>query len=139
MRLLIFVVLCSVGNLRFNLPVAVDPYNGTQTVTSYGPGCPQQAVDLPQPDSLGLAADAIDYIVNSVYNVISPSAEDCKQDCSSPHCMTPVDSTRKLGLTLNVIVPAGTQPTANLPVAVVSICAVLHLSMARGTHQWLRF
>ncbi|KAI0787378.1 carotenoid ester lipase precursor [Fomes fomentarius] len=89
-----------VGNLRFNLPVAVDPYNGTQTVTSYGPGCPQQAFDFPQLDSLGLGAAVIDYIVNSVYNVISPSAEDC--------------------LTLNVIVPAGTKPSAKLPVAVVN-------------------
>ncbi|KAI0787376.1 carotenoid ester lipase precursor [Fomes fomentarius] len=87
-----------VGNLRFNLPVAVDPYNGTQTVTSYGPGCPQQAFDFPQLDSLSLAGDAVEFIVNSVYYVISPSAEDC--------------------LTLNVIVPAGTKPTAKLPVAV---------------------
>ncbi|KAI0767304.1 carotenoid ester lipase precursor [Fomes fomentarius] len=87
-----------VGDLRFNLPVAVDSYNGTRTVTSYAPACPQQAFDFPQLDSLGLAGDAVEYILNSFYNVLSPSAEDC--------------------LTLNVIVPAGTKPTAKLPVAV---------------------
>lgn len=64
------------GNLRFNLPVAVDPYNGTHEVTAYGPACPQQAITLPDP--AGLPDDAVNFIVNSIYQLISPSAEDCE-------------------------------------------------------------
>ncbi|RPD56081.1 carotenoid ester lipase precursor [Lentinus tigrinus ALCF2SS1-7] len=85
-----------VGDLRFNLPVAVDPYNGTHTATSFGPACPQQAFDFPELS--GLAEDAVDFIVNSIYQVITPSAEDC--------------------LSVNVVIPAGTKPGAKLPVAV---------------------
>ncbi len=95
LRMLIFIVHCSVGDLRFNLPVAVDSYNGTRTVTSYGPGCPQQAFEFTQLDSLGLAGDAVEYILNSLYNVVSPSAEDCKRECSSPDSILPVNSPRK--------------------------------------------
>ncbi|KAI0718159.1 carotenoid ester lipase precursor [Cerioporus squamosus] len=87
-----------VGDLRFNLPVAVDPYNGTHTATSYGPACPQQAFDFPELS--GLAEDTVDFIVNSIFQIIEPSAEDC--------------------LSVNVVVPAGTKPDAKLPVAVVS-------------------
>lgn len=95
LRMLIFTVHSSVGDLRFNLPVAVDSYNGTRTVTSYGPGCPQQAFDFPQLDSLGLAGDAVEYILNSLYNVVSPSAEDCKRECSSSDSILPANSPRK--------------------------------------------
>ncbi|CDO72193.1 hypothetical protein BN946_scf184970.g45 [Trametes cinnabarina] len=83
-----------VGDLRFNLPVAVDPYNGTHTVTSFGPSCPQQAVNFNFPSQL--EADAVNYIINSIYQIVFPAQEDC--------------------LNLNVIVPAGTKPNANLPV-----------------------
>ena len=68
-------VLRRIGNLRFNLPVAVDAYNGTQTVTSFGPACPQQAFDFPEFPTV--VEDAIDTIVNGVYSIITPSAEDC--------------------------------------------------------------
>ena len=64
------------GDLRFNLPVAVDAYTGTQTVTSFGPACPQQAFDFPTIP--GLAGDVVDWFVNTIYNVITPSAEDCE-------------------------------------------------------------
>ncbi|KAJ8496267.1 hypothetical protein ONZ51_g1208 [Trametes cubensis] len=85
-----------VGDLRFSLPVAVDPYTGTHTVTAFGPSCPQQAIDL---DFLSqLASEAVDFITNSIYGAVFPSSEDC--------------------LTINVVVPAGTQPNAKLPVAV---------------------
>ncbi|KAI1788851.1 carotenoid ester lipase precursor [Ganoderma leucocontextum] len=84
------------GNLRFNLPVAVDPYNSTHTVTAFGPACPQQAVKLPL--VTGLVQDDIDMIVNGIYQVITPSSEDC--------------------LSINVVAPAGTKPGAKLPVAV---------------------
>ncbi|PIL35136.1 hypothetical protein GSI_02925 [Ganoderma sinense ZZ0214-1] len=84
------------GNLRFNLPAAVDPYNGTHAVTSFGPACPQQAVTLPVVS--GLVQEVVDLILNGVYQVITPSSEDC--------------------LSINVVVPAGTKPGAKLPVAV---------------------
>ncbi|KAI0754517.1 carotenoid ester lipase precursor [Daedaleopsis nitida] len=85
-----------VGDLRFNLPQPVDPYTGTQTVTAYGPACPQQAFDFPELS--GLAEDTVDFIVNGIYNIVTPAGEDC--------------------LSVNVIVPAGTKPNAKLPVAV---------------------
>lgn len=57
------------------MPEPVDPYTGTHTVTAYGPACPQQAVDLPLIN--GLAADAVDFLVNTIYGVIFPDDEDC--------------------------------------------------------------
>ncbi|KAI0365312.1 carotenoid ester lipase precursor [Pilatotrama ljubarskyi] len=83
-----------VGDLRFNLPVAVDPYTGTHTVTSFGPSCPQQAVNFDLPSAL--AEDAVNYIVNSIFQAVFPSDEDC--------------------LSINVMVPAGTKANAKLPV-----------------------
>ncbi|KAH9891908.1 carotenoid ester lipase precursor [Cubamyces lactineus] len=83
-----------VGDLRFNLPVAVDPYTGTHTVTAFGQSCPQQAINLDLPSEV--VSDAVNFILNSVYGVVVPSSEDC--------------------LTINVVVPAGTQPNAKLPV-----------------------
>ncbi|KAH9932737.1 carotenoid ester lipase precursor [Epithele typhae] len=85
-----------VGNLRFNLPAAVDPYNGTQTATAFGPACPQQALSLPVLS--GVLSDAADTVVNGFLSLIEPSAEDC--------------------LSLNVMVPDGTKAGDNLPVAV---------------------
>ncbi|KAI0823990.1 carotenoid ester lipase precursor [Trametes gibbosa] len=82
------------GDLRFNLPVAVDPYTGTHTVTAFGPSCPQQAVNLDLP--VDLAEDAVNFIINSVYGLVFPSQEDC--------------------LFINVMVPAGTKAGAKLPV-----------------------
>ena len=72
----------SVGDLRFNLPQAVDAYNGSYTATSYGPACPQQAFDFPE--FSGLPQAAIDLVVNTVYNVITPAAEDCTSRRSRP-------------------------------------------------------
>ncbi|OCH92823.1 carotenoid ester lipase precursor [Obba rivulosa] len=94
------------GDLRFRLPQPNDPYNGTHTATAFGPSCPQQALTLPLPS--GLASDAIDFIVNSVFQVVTPSNEDC--------------------LTLNVFTPAGTRPGANLPVVAVT-CTLGTLSL----------
>ncbi|EIW52423.1 carotenoid ester lipase precursor [Trametes versicolor FP-101664 SS1] len=84
-----------VGDLRFNLPVAVDPYTGTHTATAFGPSCPQQAINFDLPSQL--AEDAVNFIVNSIFQLVFPSDEDC--------------------LSINVMVPAGTQPGAKLPVA----------------------
>ncbi|KAI0763529.1 carotenoid ester lipase precursor [Trametes elegans] len=83
-----------VGDLRFNLPVAVDPYTGTHTVTTFGPSCPQQAINFDLPSEL--AEDAINFIVNSIFQLVFPSQEDC--------------------LSINVMVPAGTKANAKLPV-----------------------
>ncbi|EMD39501.1 hypothetical protein CERSUDRAFT_111813 [Gelatoporia subvermispora B] len=82
------------GPLRFQLPQPNSPYNGTHEATAFGSACPQQALTLPLPS--GLASDAINFIVNSVFQIVTPSSEDC--------------------LTLNVFSPAGTKPGANLPV-----------------------
>ena len=71
-----------VGNLRFNLPQAVDAYNGTYTVQDFGPACPQQAFDFPE--FSGLAEDVIDLVVNTAYNAITPSDEDCAYSCAPP-------------------------------------------------------
>ncbi|KAI0322091.1 carotenoid ester lipase precursor [Amylostereum chailletii] len=83
-----------VGDLRFNLPKATDPYVGTHTVTSFGPACPQQALTLPLP--AGLAQDAVDFVVNTIYGAVFPDDEDC--------------------LTLNVVTPSNATPGSKLPV-----------------------
>lgn len=66
----------SVGDLRFNLPEAVDAYSGTTDATSYGPSCPQQATKLPILD--GLPAETVEYILDLTSNVTHPSDEDCE-------------------------------------------------------------
>ncbi|ETW78802.1 Esterase/lipase/thioesterase [Heterobasidion irregulare TC 32-1] len=84
------------GDLRFRLPKTIDPYTGTQTVSAFGPACPQQEITLPINNAL--AQDAIDFIVNELYSVVSPSSEDC--------------------LTLNVVKPASATASSKLPVVV---------------------
>ncbi|KAF9028912.1 carotenoid ester lipase precursor [Hymenopellis radicata] len=83
------------GELRFQLPKAVDAYAGAISATSFGPSCPQQAVKLPI--LTGVPAEVVDYVVNSIFGVVLPSAEDC--------------------LTINVIKPATANATSKLPVA----------------------
>ncbi|KAJ7609760.1 Alpha/Beta hydrolase protein [Mycena polygramma] len=85
-----------VGDLRFRLPVPVAPYNGSHTVNAFGPACPQQAVKLPVLS--GLPEEVIDYVANSAFGVLFPSAEDC--------------------LTVNVIKPTSATATSKLPVVV---------------------
>ncbi|KAK6992566.1 carboxylic ester hydrolase [Favolaschia claudopus] len=74
-----------VGDLRFRLPVANSPYTGTHT-----------AVKLPVLS--GFPQEVIDFVVNSAFGVIFPSAEDC--------------------LTVNVIKPSSATSTSKLPVVV---------------------
>ncbi|KAJ7713004.1 Alpha/Beta hydrolase protein [Mycena metata] len=83
-----------IGDLRFRLPVANSAYNGTHSATAFGPACPQQAVELPI--LTGLPAEVVDDVVNSIYGIVFPSAEDC--------------------LTINVIKPATATATSKLPV-----------------------
>ncbi|KIY61021.1 alpha/beta-hydrolase [Cylindrobasidium torrendii FP15055 ss-10] len=86
-----------IGNLRFNLPEAVDAYTGTIEAIEFGPACPQQEIKLPILD--GLPQEAVDYILNSIYNVVFPSDEDC--------------------LSINVVRPSNVSETSNLPVVVI--------------------
>ncbi|EIN12169.1 carotenoid ester lipase precursor [Punctularia strigosozonata HHB-11173 SS5] len=83
-----------VGDLRFNLPVANSPYNGTHSAIALGAACPQQAVSLPI--GTGLVADAVAFIVNSIFQIVTGSEEDC--------------------LTINVVVPSTATSTSKLPV-----------------------
>ncbi|KAF5315221.1 hypothetical protein D9619_007255 [Psilocybe cf. subviscida] len=85
-----------VGDLRFRLPVANSPYNGSFSASSFGLSCPQQAIDLPIVS--GLAAQAADFLANSIFNAIFPDSEDC--------------------LTLNVVRPATATASSKLPVVV---------------------
>lgn len=89
------------GDLRFRLPVAIPPYNTSQTVASYGPSCPQQEVTLPVPFLDGtLPVEIIDGVVNLLSQADLPSSEDC--------------------LTINVIAPADATAESKLPVVAVS-------------------
>ncbi|KAF8838648.1 alpha/beta-hydrolase [Paxillus ammoniavirescens] len=83
------------GNLRFQLPQALPPYNSSFSATAYGPACPQQAIGSPLVS--GLPAETLDYLANTIFNIVTlPSAEDC--------------------LTLNVVAPAEATPDSKLPV-----------------------
>ncbi|KAF8073585.1 carotenoid ester lipase precursor [Lyophyllum atratum] len=85
-----------IGDLRFRLPQPIPAYAASFAATSYGLSCPQQSVTLPIVS--GLVADAVDFIVNSIYGVAFPDSEDC--------------------LTLNVVKPATATPSSKLPVVV---------------------
>lgn len=75
-RITYFFILFRVGNLRYRLPVPIQPYSAsTYTVTSFGPACFQQDVTLPLLS--GLPADVINAIVNSIYGAVFADAEDC--------------------------------------------------------------
>lgn len=64
------------GSRRFRLPEPIPPYATSFSATAYGPSCPQQAIELPLVD--GLAGEAVNYIVNSIFGQIFPDDEDCK-------------------------------------------------------------
>lgn len=64
------------GDLRFRLPETILAYNGSYDASDFGPSCPQQAVRLPI--LTGLPAEAVDYVVNSIYDVVLPDDEDCE-------------------------------------------------------------
>ncbi|GLB38555.1 putative type-B carboxylesterase lipase family protein [Lyophyllum shimeji] len=85
-----------VGDLRFRLPQPIPAYATNFNATSFGLSCPQQSVSLPIVS--GLAADAVNFIVNSIYGAIFPDSEDC--------------------LTINVVKRASATPSSGLPVVV---------------------
>ncbi|KAF9234880.1 Alpha/Beta hydrolase protein [Melanogaster broomeanus] len=84
------------GNLRFQLPNALPPYNTSFSATAYGPACSQQTPNISIVSVLG--DDALHYLAEMMFNVTIPPAEDC--------------------LTLNVVAPADATPESKLPVVV---------------------
>ncbi|KAK7437475.1 hypothetical protein VKT23_018546 [Stygiomarasmius scandens] len=82
------------GNNRFRLPVPIPEYTTSFDALQMGPACPQQAINLPLPESL--PANVTDFLINTAFGAIFPDDEDC--------------------LTINVVRPAGTASDANLPV-----------------------
>lgn len=64
-----------VGDLRFQLPQALPPYEGASSAAAFGPACPQQSINVPIPQ--GLAEDVVSLLVNTLYAVLEPSSEDC--------------------------------------------------------------
>lgn len=105
-----------VEDLRFNLPVAVDPYNGTYDATSYGPACPQQSVHLLEWP--GVPVETQNLLSSSIFQAVLPSSEDCE----SYEFHTVISALLRTfeGLSVNVVVPSGTDTNAELPVVVVS-------------------
>ncbi|KAG5638889.1 hypothetical protein H0H81_008948 [Sphagnurus paluster] len=64
-----------VGDLRFRLPQPIPAYTTNFAASSFGLSCPQQAISLPIVS--GLAAEAANLIVNSIFGTILPDSEDC--------------------------------------------------------------
>lgn len=73
-----------VGDLRFRLPQPVAPYTANFNAKEFGLSCPQQAVSLPLGG--GLAQEAIDYFVDTIFGAVFPESEDCELDFSIPSC-----------------------------------------------------
>ncbi|KIJ19261.1 hypothetical protein PAXINDRAFT_167028 [Paxillus involutus ATCC 200175] len=84
------------GNLRFQLPQSLPPYNTSFSATEYGPSCTQQAAQFTAP--AGLPAETLDYLAGLSALAPLSTAEDC--------------------LTLNVVAPADATPDSKLPVVV---------------------
>ncbi|KAK7025565.1 hypothetical protein VNI00_015918 [Paramarasmius palmivorus] len=82
------------GNRRFRLPEPIPAYETSFSALSMGPACPQQAIELPILQ--GLPADAVNFIVNTIFNAAFPDDEDC--------------------LTINVWKPATATLDSKLPV-----------------------
>lgn len=66
----------STGDLRFRRPQANNPYSGAYDATSFALSCPQQDVTLPFIS--GLAQEATDAIIASIYGTVFPDSEDCE-------------------------------------------------------------
>ncbi|KAF8837132.1 alpha beta-hydrolase [Paxillus ammoniavirescens] len=84
------------GNLRFQLPQCLSPYNTSFSATAYGLACLQQAAQFPAVS--GLPAETLEYLTGLNSLAPPPSGEDC--------------------LTLNVVAPADATPDSKLPVVV---------------------
>ncbi|OJA18272.1 hypothetical protein AZE42_04996 [Rhizopogon vesiculosus] len=65
------------GDLRFQLPQPIPPYNTSFSASAYGPACPQQPPTIPIPP--GLASETLNYLTTTIYNAVTPSSEDLLQ------------------------------------------------------------
>ncbi len=105
---------CRTGELRFQLPKAVDAYTGRIDATSRPPACPQQAVKF---EKRYFPRTIRTFVLNTILAANIPSSEDCElsslADISFAHFSLQ-------GLTIDVIAPKklGTRP---LPVVVVCV------------------
>ncbi|EMD37677.1 hypothetical protein CERSUDRAFT_94679 [Gelatoporia subvermispora B] len=88
-----------VGNLRFRCPQGIEPYHGTYNSTAYGNVCPQDYLT----------------VVGSPANVtfLEPFLAAAAKVAQSPNVTQSEDC-----LNLDVYVPAGAKPGANIPVIV---------------------
>ena len=65
----------SVGDLRFRLPVAPDPYEGAYNATAFGPACPQQV----PPNFIPPGFEVFQEVYEAeLANPLGDGAEDCK-------------------------------------------------------------
>ncbi|VDB87929.1 unnamed protein product [Peniophora sp. CBMAI 1063] len=86
-----------VGDLRFRLPIANDPYTGTFNATTFGAACIQQVANLT--DTSNLNPIAAQVLLEATGNFFSPDVDD--EDC----------------LTLDVYIPANATQDSKFPVA----------------------
>ncbi|KIJ12933.1 hypothetical protein PAXINDRAFT_82070 [Paxillus involutus ATCC 200175] len=77
-------------NAFLGIPFAQPPFSAN----AYGPACPQESIELPI--VAGLPAETLDCLTNTIFDIVTPSAEDC--------------------LTLNIVAPADATPDSKLPV-----------------------
>ncbi|VDB92096.1 unnamed protein product [Peniophora sp. CBMAI 1063] len=85
-----------VGDLRFRLPVATDPYDGTYNATAFGDSCIQQAFGDTDPSKQNPTAVEIMQGIVDAFTVQTLDSEDC--------------------LTVNIYTPANATPDSRLPV-----------------------
>lgn len=67
-------IVISIGDLRFALPVPVDPYSGVINATAFGLSCPQQ-IGLTLQENL--TADTIAFFTGTAPSPVIPESEDC--------------------------------------------------------------
>ncbi|OBZ75691.1 Lipase 1 [Grifola frondosa] len=84
------------GDLRFNLPMAVEPYTGSNNVMAFGPSCPQQFDVTAKIPERASDYPMLNQVVDAMFQVSGLASEDC--------------------LNLNVWIPSDAEPGANLPV-----------------------
>ena len=64
-----------VGDLRFRLPQALDPYSGTYNATAFGLSCTQQAARVAIPN--GIPQETVEFLTS--FNTSIPDSEDCEE------------------------------------------------------------
>ncbi|KAF8835930.1 alpha/beta-hydrolase [Paxillus ammoniavirescens] len=100
-----------IGQLRFQLPQALPPYNASFSASAYGPACLQRSKEVPTPSDF--PAEALDHLARFDSDIISAFAS---EDC----------------LTLNVITPSDATPNSKLPVVVWIHGGAFEIGAAKG-------